>query len=135
MALFNWTDNLATNIKEVDDQHRILIELMNGLFDAMKKGQGREVVGRIIEELAEYTVYHFGTEERLFRQKDYPDAVRHKGEHDAFAKKVLDFQDAYMKGKKLVTVEVLDYLTDWLKEHIQQEDKKFAVYFAARVPR
>lgn len=132
MSLINWNDSLSTGIKEVDDQHRMLIDLMNALFEAMKKGQGKQVVGTILQELADYTVYHFGTEESLFRKYSYPGAEQHKAEHDAFVNKVIDFQDAYLQGRKLITVEVLDFLTEWLKAHIQLEDKKFGVYFVNR---
>jgi len=132
MTLINWKDEFSVGIREVDDQHKILIDLLNVLFDAMKKGKGRSIVDTILQELADYTVYHFGTEQRLFREYAYPDAEAHREEHDAFAKKVIDFQVAHKKGNHMLTVDVLDYLTDWLKQHILKSDKKFGVYFTSR---
>ncbi len=128
MALMTWRPAFELNIKEVDDQHRKLIELLNILYDSMKQGKGKEVLGQVLTKLADYTVYHFGTEERLFREYGYPESEQHQSEHDAFTRQVIDFQKAYAEGKTLITIELLDFLTNWLTNHILQVDKKFGVY-------
>jgi hemerythrin len=39
---------------------------LNGLFDAMKRGKGRVVLGFVLKELIDYTAYHFSTEDKKF---------------------------------------------------------------------
>ncbi len=128
MPLITWSDELAVRTKEIDDQHKRLIDLLNRLFDAMKQGKGRDALSPVLDERAQYTVYHFGTEEGLFREYGYPDAETHKAEHDAFARRVIDFQQAFEAGNKPITVDVLQFLTDWLQHHITQIDKKFGLF-------
>jgi hemerythrin len=132
MPLITWNEQFAVNIKEVDDQHKRLIDLLNLLFDAMKMGKGKEALSLVLDELAQYTVYHFGTEERLFREYGYPEADIHKAEHDAFTKKVIDFQGSFNKGQTLITIDLLNFLTDWLKNHITKVDKRFGPFLTGK---
>jgi hemerythrin len=132
MALITWRVVLAVNIKEVDDQHKQLIEILNTLHDSMRQEKGKKVLDSVLKRLADYTVYHFGTEERLFQEYGYPEAEEHKREHDAFTKQVLDFQKAFEEGRARITVELLYFLTDWLKNHIIRVDRKFGEYVTRR---
>lgn len=131
MPLIEWRDNLSVNIREVDVQHKKLIAMLNELHDAMMKGKGREVLNNILNGMAEYTVTHFATEERLMREYNYPGYVKHKYEHDQFVKKVYEFKEKLGKGQ-ISTIEVLNYLSNWLKTHILGSDKKIGEYLTAR---
>ncbi len=128
MAFMNWKDDFAVNVKEVDAQHKKLLELLNRLFDAMKVGKGREALGGILKELIDYTVYHFGTEERLFQQYGYPEYAKHKKEHDDLTKQAVELKTAFDAGQKMITIDVMNFLKDWLNVHILQEDKKFGPF-------
>jgi len=65
MALISWNDNLSVHVGEIDRQHQQLIKMINDLDDAMKQGKGKEVLGKIVKGLSDYTAYHFSTEERF----------------------------------------------------------------------
>ncbi len=132
MAFMTWKDDFAVNILEVDTQHKKLLELLNRLFDAMKVGKGRDVLGTTLKELIDYTVYHFGTEERMFKQFGYPDFAKHKKEHDALTNKAVELKQAFDSGKQTITVEVMTFLKDWLNVHILQEDKKFGPFLKSK---
>jgi hemerythrin len=132
MALITWSEDFAVNVREVDEQHQKLFALFNNLFDAMRRGKGKPMLGTVLNELIDYAVYHFNTEETLFRKYDYPGARQHKMEHETFKKKVADFKTAFDKGESLVTVELLNFLTKWLKNHIMVEDKKFGPFLKDR---
>ncbi|MEK6737452.1 MAG: bacteriohemerythrin, partial [Planctomycetota bacterium] len=71
MALMTWNNGLSVNIKEIDVQHKKLIELINQLHGAMGEGKGKEVSGKILSDLIYYTVSHFTYEEKLFKQYGY----------------------------------------------------------------
>ncbi len=132
MAFMTWTDKFAVNIAEVDTQHKKLLSLINELFDAMKVGKGRDVVGQVLKELIDYTVYHFGTEEKLFKQYAYPDYFVHKKEHDDLTKKAVALKAEFDSGKPAITIEVMNFLKDWLNIHILQEDKKFGPFLNSK---
>ena len=132
MAFMSWKEEFETNVWEVDTQHRKLLDLLNRLFDAMKVGKGKDVLGPILKELINYTVYHFGTEERLFQQHGYPGLEKHKKEHDDLTRKALELKSAFESGNQTITIEVLNFLRNWLNVHILQEDKKFGPFLNSK---
>jgi hemerythrin-like metal-binding protein len=131
MDLFQWDDSLKVNVSEIDGQHRKLVALINNLNDSMKQGKGKEVMGGIIGELVAYAGSHFATEERYFEKFKYPAAASHKREHADFVKKVSEFKSGFDSGRLSVTIEVMSFLKDWLKGHIQGTDKKYGPFFNA----
>ena len=129
MTLIHWNDNLSVNVAKIDLQHKKLIALINELNDAMMKGQGRDVAGDIIRGLVSYVDVHFKTEETYFAQFAYPDAESHKKEHEDFVRKVSEFQEGVEKGKLSLSIDIMDFLADWLKNHIKGTDQQYSKFF------
>jgi len=129
MALIKWDDRLKVNVATFDNQHKKLVDLTNELHTAMAQGKGKEVMGRIINELLNYTETHFKTEERYFDLYNYPGAHEQKKEHAYFVEKVAEFRDQYQKGQIGMTVGVMDFLSKWLVNHIMGTDKKYSSFF------
>lgn len=128
MALMVWDKSFSVNIREIDAQHQKLIGLINDLHEAMKLGKAKDVMGKVLMELTNYTVYHFGTEEKLFRTHGYPEAAQHKREHDLLTKQVLDIKAKFDQGKVGVTIEVMAFLKEWLSHHIMESDRKYTAF-------
>lgn len=132
MALFIWNDSYKTGINTIDTQHKKLVDLINELHDAMTKGQGNQVMGKIVNELVNYTVTHFSTEERLMKQAGYADFDAHKKIHDDFTAKVRELQKDLAGGKKMMSLQVSNFLKDWLSGHIMGTDQKYAPVLKAK---
>lgn len=124
MALIAWSGMLSTGISEQDNQHKKLIDLINQLNDAMKDGKGAEVMGKVLAELVNYTVFHFGYEEKLMAQYKFEDTPAHKAEHVKFVQTAGDFKKKFDSGSAVVSVEIMNFLRDWLTNHIMKTDKK-----------
>lgn len=131
MPLIEWTDKLSVRVTELDAQHRKLVDMLNGLHDAMSRGQGRETMGALLTSLIQYTGTHFADEERRMRQAAYPGLLSHKAEHDEFVRKVSDLKKRFEGGSFSLTVETMSFLKGWLTNHIQGTDKKYAPYLSA----
>jgi len=129
MRVITWNDNLSVKVLAIDQQHKKLIDMMNELSDAMRSGKGRDILSKIISGLILYTGTHFKTEEKYFDQFDHPEAEIHKKEHEAFVLKVLEFKKGFEKGDLNLTVEIMDFLSDWLQNHIKGSDKKYSQFF------
>ncbi len=129
MELIQWSESLSVNVKEIDLQHQKLVALINTLNDAMRERRTKEVVGDVIKELVDYALTHFLTEERYFEKYRYPKTVEHKHEHDSFAGKVSEFQKKYNEGRLALSIDIMDFLKDWLITHIQGSDKKYTAFF------
>ncbi len=129
MALMTWDDSFSVGVKRIDDQHKKLVGMINDLNEAMRQGKGKDVIGKIITGLVEYTVTHFSLEERLFTQVGYADAPAHKKTHEAFVAKVTKFKKDFESGRIAMSVEVMNFLSDWLKTHIKGTDKQYSSLF------
>ena len=76
--------------------------------------------------MVEYTKFHFGAEEKLMIEKNYTGLAFQKSEHSAFVKKALEFQKDINSGKLAVSLDVLNFLKDWLTNHILISDMKYS---------
>lgn len=132
MALFTWKDEYSVNIREIDDQHKQLVNMVNELHEAMMQQRAKDVLGSILNKLVSYCASHFATEERLMQTHGYPDFTDHKAKHDKMTAKVLALQSDLKAGKMNLTIEVSQFLKDWLDKHILGTDKKYSAHLNAK---
>jgi hemerythrin len=128
MAFVAWNDSFNVNVSDIDMQHRKLIGMINDLNDAMRHGKGKDILGRIIDGLVNYAGVHFRTEEAYFDRFGYPESRSHKIEHSSFTKEVADFKSKFDAGKLALSVEVMNFLGNWLQNHIKGVDKKYGPF-------
>ena len=131
--LMPWGRRLALGIPEVDKQHKELVSMVNELHRAMKMKIGSQEAGSILTRLANYTVYHFGYEEKLFDTHGYPDASNHKKMHKDLVAKVLAFSKEFEQGRAALSMDLMKFLTDWLKNHIMKTDKAYAPFLKEKL--
>ena len=129
--MIKWDDSLSVNVGVIDAQHQKLVKMINELNDAMRVGKSRDVLGGIVTGLVSYAGVHFSTEERYFDQFKYSETDAHKAEHSAFALKVDDFSQKFRQGQIGLSIELMDFLSDWLGKHIKGVDKKYSAFFNA----
>ncbi len=132
VVMFEWNDKFSTGIVSLDAQHQTLFSIGAELYAAMSAGQSRERTYGILTRLLDYTVTHFAHEERLMRVYRYPDYAAHKAEHDALKRQVSQFYEESQRGKVAISVRLLKFLDDWLKEHIGKSDQRYAPFLAAK---
>jgi hemerythrin len=117
----------------LDDDHKKLVGLVNELYDGIQAGAGKESVGKVLDRLIDYTKVHFAHEEQFFSQTAYPASAAHKKEHDALCQQVVAVQEKYRAGAgNTLSFEVLNFLKNWLVNHIQGSDKKYGPYLNAK---
>lgn len=123
--LFAWDDKYSVNVKKMDDQHKKLFNLINELYSHMKKGHGKDHIANTLQELLNYTDYHFGNEEKILENNNYPEIEEQKRLHKMFVDKMLDAQKDFLAGRGGVSVQLTFFLKDWLIGHIGKIDKKY----------
>jgi hemerythrin len=132
MAMLTWNDRLSVSIRELDDQHKKLVAMVNNLHDSMKSGKDDTVLLNIVDEMKKYAASHFGTEERYMKQHAYPEFPAHKAEHDKFVAKVLQVEKDLKSGKCAMSMDILNFLSSWLVDHIKGTDKKYGPFLNER---
>jgi len=129
MALIEWSDNLSVKINSIDEQHQTLVGMVNELHDSMEKGDSKDELGKVLGGLAGYTVKHFGYEENLFDKHGYPETDDHKKEHSDLINQVQDLQNRYKTDESFTLgSDVMEFLKNWLTNHIQGTDKKYSSF-------
>lgn len=132
MALITWNDSYSVQVKQFDEQHKKLIDMVNELHESMKVGKGKETLEKILKGLVQYTEMHFSSEERMMKQLNYPEYEKHKKEHNQLVLQVMDIQKKYHDGTAVLTQAVMNFLKDWLRNHIQGEDKGYGPFFNSK---
>ncbi len=128
MPLMEWNEKLSVNISAIDAQHKKWIGILNELHDAMKSGKGKEKIGKVLDDLVEYTKVHFAAEEKLMQGNGYPLFAGHKKQHEDMVKEVELLKSKYISGASGLTIEVMQFLRNWLSEHIIGTDKNYGPY-------
>jgi len=132
MALITWNDSYSVKVKQMDEQHRKLVEMINQLHDAMKVGQGKQVVGDVLNALVSYTKTHFASEESLMKTYGYPGYEDQKKAHDNLVGQVGDIQKKFQDGNAPLSQDVMTFLKEWLVKHIQGADQKYGLYLNSK---
>ena len=130
--MFEWKDEYSVNIASIDAQHRNLFAIAGELHVAMRAGQAKAVLAAILDRLLSYTSAHFGHEESMMQRYAYPDLAAHKAEHEALKKQVLEFQAAFQNGTAVVSIELMNFLRNWLEKHIQGSDMRYSPFLIQR---
>ena len=132
MPLLSWKDEYSVNIREIDDQHKRLVDLINELHEAMVQQKAKEVLGGVLSKLVNYAASHFAAEEKLMEGNGYPEFAEHKSKHVAMTAKVLALQKDWQAGKAALGIEVSQFLRDWLDKHILGTDKKYTPFLNSK---
>lgn len=131
MTFINWTSKNEIEIPAIDNQHRKLFELLNRLHAAVSAGQEQTAIKSVLDDLIDYTVYHFNTEEKYFQAVNYPLFQEHKEEHDRLTQQALELQRQINAGSATISFELLDFLHDWLTDHTSGLDMEFGNFIRA----
>ncbi len=126
---FEWTEDLATGVALIDEQHEGIFDTLNTLLNAMDHGKGKKVVEQVLGFLENYVNTHFHDEEDLMVRHNYNGYMSHKAAHTQFVKDISQLKKEFIAdGATLyMVVQTEQKMVDWLMNHIKAEDKKMAV--------
>jgi len=127
-----WTPELSVGVERFDSHHRRLFALVNNLYNVMRSGSRKATLEGVFDELLDYTVYHFGAEEKAFELSGYPEADAHRASHAELVAKAQALRSDLDEGKPMVAVDVMTFLRDWVTNHILGDDKQYGEFFRTR---
>jgi len=128
MSKIIWKDEYLVNVKEIDKQHKKLVEIINDLYANIIEGAENSEINQIYKRLIDYAKLHFSTEEKYFKKFKYKDGESHTAEHEKFTKEIAEFRKKTGDMQK-ISFELLDFLEDWLVDHLITTDQKYSKFF------
>lgn len=136
-----WTKEYSIGVEEMDSQHKMLLIIINRI-ELIAQGNPNRVdfeskVKSVIQELYNYTVLHFSSEEVILKMFNYPDFVNHKKQHDKFIELIEGKKkniEALLEEEKLSEVvdemnAIYNFLSNWLLTHIKKTDSEYTPFF------
>ena len=129
MPLMQWTPAMSVGLEELDNDHKVLIKVINDLNVNAGSESRRDVVRQCLIALRRYAEFHFAREEKVMSACSYPNLEVHKDEHRDFVKRIQEVTARFDAGSEdaagIVNQELLVYLKDWLNHHILIEDMAY----------
>ncbi|WP_019612819.1 bacteriohemerythrin [Psychromonas ossibalaenae] len=124
-----WSEDLSVGVKLFDEQHKVLIAMINKLINDPAATTMSETVSDILTEMTLYAQQHFKSEEDLMIEYGYPHFDEHRSQHIAFRKKVIELCTSAAGGADVVPQVLLEYLKEWMTQHILCEDMEYKQFF------
>lgn len=126
-----WTPDLDTGIAVIDDQHRRLVDYVNQLETVRSQGD-LPTVGRVLDDLVDYTISHFAFEETLLEESGYAYLKAHKRVHQLFTRRVEEYRERFKRGED-VGSEIHRLLSSWLLNHIKHDDGDYVATVSPQI--
>ena len=126
--VFPWNKNFETGIATIDEQHKVLVSLLNELAGTLARDDQLEI-NRVFDELAEYANFHFETEEAIWVEYFGDDSwlSSHQLTHSSFLPKVVELKEQDTNKPLIEIIEsIVKFLIRWLAFHIIDSDKRLA---------
>ncbi len=125
---FHWTEQLDINNDLVNEQHKLIVVEINKLYRSLNKRDDAEDAGEVMNRLVAVAVNHFGDEEKIFKNSDYPLVEQHLQKHVDIIATLGDYNTRVQAKEAGFEAELLDFLKEWLQLHIMMTDRGYTAY-------
>ena len=125
-----WREDFGVGFPLIDGDHKKLLSLINNVLAAQLCDTGTVLERQALDELLEYTEYHFKREEDLMTRYGYPDFAEHKAQHDRMRAQVQAHLKRYDEKGREVLPQLANHLKLWLLQHIAGTDRRLAPFLA-----
>lgn len=126
-----WRQEYSVKVDSLDDQHKVLVQLINMLYKAKLKNEPPKSYMDLVDSLANYAISHFVYEEYQMERFGYPGFERHQPQHIEFISQVEQFLGEFKAGRKTLD-QLLEILRGWLANHILKEDMAYSSHLVSK---
>jgi hemerythrin-like metal-binding protein len=114
-------------ILEIDEDHKPIIFLINELNRSITEGKSPIEIKRRLQLIVDDAVRHFGQEEKLFQERQYPGSAGHARVHANILNALQGIKAGFIPyGLDSSWVDVGMKVKRILMDHFQNEDVKYA---------
>jgi len=129
MVLLQWDESLDVAVEPMNEQHRVLIDLMNTVYAKNSANAAKAEVETAIEDLMEYVVKHFRDEEAYMESMGFPGLDVHKKLHHNLLSELNRLLDGYKtEPANRIGNDFMVFLKFWLSTHIRGIDTLYGAH-------
>ena len=125
MTYFKWNNDFDIGVADMNAQHKILIGIMNEIYNLNQKGATKPELASAIGKLDSYTRFHFRDEEKYMESIGYDDLERHRLIHENLLAELEKHSSDFKKHHNGLSEDFFYFLRYWLSTHIQHIDRKY----------
>jgi len=122
MNKMNWTSELSIGNRNIDKDHKKLIEVYNDLIDLITLRKSREEFAVILSKMTDYSLKHFKKEEAYMEEFNYPKLTEHRKHHYDYSYKVAMYNVDLLGIHPPDPQEIIEFLEKWWTNHILNVD-------------
>lgn len=135
--MFKWKDEFSVNVETIDKQHQELFRLGTELYGLIRSISDDfdyyDEIMAVVVQLANYTEYHFESEERMMRDNGYPKLYSHINQHKKFVTKINSIKrDEVDLRQKKIGMDLIIFIANWIESHIMVTDMQYKEYMNER---
>ena len=132
MESIKWTDSFSVGVREMDNQHKKLVGMINRLIEEQHTLTEPATIAELLTEMTDYAREHFRAEEFLMAEYGYENKDRQAESHETFIAKTVELMSATNVGPNLLSKVLLEFLKSWLVSHILNEDMQYRSFFQSK---
>ncbi len=126
MPFMEWSEEYATGITDIDNDHKALFMFVNDLHDKVSSGADVDEIATTLAGLVNYVNVHFVREENLMAEAGYEDLEDHAEAHRRLSARVFSLKEQFDEQPRAFNREAfLEFLKGWLTGHILYTDMDY----------
>lgn len=123
-----WEEKFSVDVPELDAFQKELLERFNTLIDMKTNNEEAKAVTNMISDINDFSKMYFAREEKILRQRKYPDLESHAKAHRQFVRNSISLRREIAEDINNLTMEVILEIRDWLVDHIETSDSLFVPF-------
>jgi len=129
MDIIKWGPKFELGVSMIDNQHKRWIQFINELYKGFFDEDNSDNLHNIFKKLMDYTDYHFGFEEKYMEEFHFENFENHKIKHEVFVNDLQKMFSDYLEGNPDVPYHLINFLKEWVVEHVTVHDRKYVELF------
>lgn len=127
-AIVDYAQNkIGLNI--IDSQTKKWVEHINKFYADFKRKAAPKMILQSLDELIDYTGYHFGFEDKYLKDFNYTKYDEFKQNHDNFMLALQNHRAEYANGENIAIIRAIIFIKSWMSNYKSTIDAEFISLF------
>ena len=127
-AIVDYAQNkIGLNI--IDSQTKKWTEHINKFYADFKRKAAPKSILQSLDELIDYTGYHFGFEDKYLKDFNYSKYDEFKQNHDTFMSTLQTHRAEYAEGENIAIIKAIIFIKSWMSNYKDTIDAEFISLF------